>query len=108
MLRSLSFSTLNVSASPHVGSARAMDRLYSLISLLSLAVLLALEYSSSMSDVSVLYSRMVDGASDAERYESLARETDLCLAGDSSLCSLSYGADLSLADSALIGLLAPL
>ena len=48
---------------------------------------------------------MVDGAGDSERDESLARETDLCLTGEP---SLSYGADLTLADSALIGLLAPL
>ena len=51
---------------------------------------------------------MVDGAGDSERDESLARETNLCLTGDKSLSSLSYGADLNLADSALIGLLAPL
>ena len=48
---------------------------------------------------------MVDGAGDSERDESLARETNLCLNGES---YLSYGADLSLADSPLMGLLAPL
>ena len=51
---------------------------------------------------------MVDGAGESDRDESLAREADLCLAGESSLYSLSYGADLGLADSALIGLPEPL
>ena len=51
---------------------------------------------------------MVDGASDGDRDESLARETDLCLAGESYLSSLSYGADLGLADSALIEFAEPL
>ena len=48
---------------------------------------------------------MVDGAGDNDREESLAREADLCLTGES---SLSYGTDLGLADSTLIGLHAPL
>ena len=46
----------------------------------------------------------MDGAGDGDRDESLARETDLCLGGESYLSSVSYGADLGLADdSALIG-----
>ena len=47
---------------------------------------------------------MLDGAGESDRDESLAREADLFLAGESSLSSLSYGADLGLADSALSGL----
>ena len=47
---------------------------------------------------------MVDAAGEGDRDETRARETDLCLAGQNSLSSLSYGADLGLADSALIGL----
>ena len=44
---------------------------------------------------------MVDGAGENDRDERLARAADLCLAGETSLSSLSYGADLGLADSAL-------
>ena len=51
---------------------------------------------------------MVDGAGENDRDGSLAREADLCLAGGSSLSSLSYGADLGLAESALTGLPEPL
>ena len=54
------------------------------------------------------HSGIVDGAGDGDRDESLARETDLCLGGASSLSSLSYGADLGLADSALIRFAEPL
>ena len=51
---------------------------------------------------------MVDGAGEGERDVSLARVADLCLAGKSSLSSLSYGADLDLARSALTGFPCPL
>ena len=51
---------------------------------------------------------MVDGAGDSDRDESLARETDLCLAMENYLSSLSYGAGLNLADSAMIGIPEPL
>ena len=45
----------------------------------------------------------MDGAGDEDRDENLARETNICLGGKSCLSSLSYGADLGLADdSALI------
>ena len=53
MLLDLSFWFVNISTIPLCGSALAMDLLNSLISLFSLVVLLALEYSSSMSDVTV-------------------------------------------------------
>ena len=51
---------------------------------------------------------MVDGAGESDRDGSLAREADLCLAGKRYLSSLSYGADLGLTDSDLIGLPEPL
>ena len=61
-----------------------------------------------MSEVTIKHSGMVHEANENDRDESPARETNLCLAGKSSLSSLSYGADLGLADSALIGFVEPL
>ena len=51
---------------------------------------------------------MVGEAGENDRDESLAREANLCLTVKKCRASLSYGIDLGLADSALIGLPEPL
>ena len=50
---------------------------------------------------------MVDGAGEGDLDVSLTRGAQLCLTGESSLSSLSYGADLDLARSALTGFPGP-